>query len=206
MLRATSLLSFTPVLGMVACVPDLHTPAGAEADEVIGETAIEWEAPENSWDMLEGPPPDLVAEGYQRGEVFPDLRMQDQHGEQVAFWQWYGMVVAVDISTMWCGPCQGLAAEVDHTWNDYRDEGFMYLTMMPENVSGQPPTNEDLNVWADRFEITAPVLADRDQHAYDIAPDQAWPRILIIGRDMRVLEPQVTPEDSAIRAAIEAAL
>jgi len=197
----------TGVLGFgSSCIPDLKTPSGADGG-VIGGTASDWEAPVNTWDMMDGPPADLVAEGYQRGEVFPDLRMRDQHGDQIAMWQWYGMVIAVDISTMWCGPCQGLAKEVDHTWKDYRDQGFMYITMMPENVSGESPSNEDLNVWADRFEITAPVLSDRDAHAYDIAPDQAWPRILIIGRDMRVAEPQVSPpEDSAIRSAIEAAL
>lgn len=190
-----------------ACIPDLTTPPGADDGDVFDVTAEYWEPPENSWDMLDGPPPDLAAEGYQRGQVFPDLQMRDQHGDLIAMWQWYGMVIAVDISTMWCGPCQGLAAEVDHTWKDYRDEGFMYITMMPENVSGESPNKDDLNVWADRFGITAPVLADRDTHSYDIAPDQAWPRILIIGRDMRVSEPQVSPpEDSAIRAAIEAAL
>ena len=195
------------VAGTTGCIPDLTTPKGLEDESVIGENANDWEAPENAWEMFDGPPPDLVAEGYQRGEVFPDLRMRDQNGDEIAVWQWYGMVVTVDISTMWCGPCQGLAAEVDHTWKDYKDDGFMYITMMPENVSGESPNTADLNVWADRFDITAPVLSDRDAHSYDIAPDQAWPRILIIGRDMRVTESQVTPpEDSAIRAAIESAL
>ena len=191
-------------LGSMGCIPDLKSPPGTED---VWEDASNWEAPNNRWDYLEGPPSDLVGEGYQRGDVFPNIELRDQFGDKVSFWQFYGMVIALDISTMWCGPCQGLAAEVDHTWKDYRDQGFIYITMLPEDVEGEVPDRTDLNVWADQFNITAPVLADRPGYSYDIAPDGGWPRILVIGRDMRVTEPQVSPpEDAAIRAAIEAAL
>jgi len=203
----TRLLATAAAFLGTACVPHLETPDWADGGEVGSTTAVNWEAPENRWDSLEGPPPDLEAEGYQRGDVFPDLRLRDQHGDQVAFWQWYGMVIALDLSTMWCGPCQGLAAEVDHTWKDYRDEGFIYITMMPENVTGEPPSKADLNQWADTFGISAPILSDRDGHTYDINQGAGFPQIMIIGRDMRITEPSVTPpEDGAIRTAIEAAL
>lgn len=191
-------------VGTVGCVPDLKSPPWA--GDVWGD-ASSWEAPENRWDYLDGPPSDLESEGYQQGDVFPNIELVDQHGDTVSFWQFYGMVIALDISTMWCGPCRGLAKEVDHTWKDYRDEGFIYLTMLPENLQGQPPDRNDLNQWANEFDITAPVLSDRPGYSYDIAPDGGWPRILVIGRDMRVTEPQVSPpEDAAIRTAIEAAL
>lgn len=164
-------------------------------------------APENGWDKGSPPPAELEGEGFGVGQVLPDLRLLDQHGEETATWQWYGMVVAIDVSTMWCGPCRGLAAEVDATWADYRDQGFMYLTLLPQDQAGEVPDNADLNAWADQFGITAPVLSDDEGWSYQIVPDNTYPRIMIVGRDMRVLVDQVTPaEDTAIRAAIEAAL
>ena len=163
--------------------------------------------PENGWDKGSPPPAELEGEGFGVGQVLPDLRLLDQHGEETATWQWYGMVVAIDVSTMWCGPCRGLAAEVDATWADYRDQGFMYLTLLPQDQAGEVPDNADLNAWADQFGITAPVLSDDEGWSYQIVPDNTYPRIMIVGRDMRVLVDQVTPaEDTAIRAAIEAAL
>jgi hypothetical protein len=83
----------------------------------------------------------------------------------------------------------------------------MYLTLLPQDQAGEIPDNADLNAWADQFGITAPVLADDEGWSYQIVPDNTYPRIMIVGRDMRVLVDQVTPaEDTAIRAAIEAAL
>ena len=72
---------------------------------------------------------------------------------------------------------------------------------------GHPPVPSDAAEWARAFDIEAPVLADTDQVGYEMVPDRQWPRILVVGRDMRVIEGQVTPaKDEAIRAAIESAL
>lgn len=203
-LRA-SVLPSAALLLATGCIPDLKSPPGLE--DVFEGSGEDWEPPDNRWDYIDGPPAELVGEGYAKGDVFPDFRLQDQHGDELSMWQFYGMVVALDLSTMWCGPCQGIAADVDETWKEYRDEGFIYITMLPEDQAGAVPDRSDLNVWADRFGITAPVISDDEGYSYDIAPDQAWPRLLIIGRDMKVVESQVTPpEDGAIRAAVEAAL
>jgi hypothetical protein len=202
-------VSFSRTLILVSvlvsgCIPELYSD-GATSD-VFAASASDYEAPENQWDQCELPPASLQSDGFGEGETFPDLRMMDQHGAEVSMWQWYGCVVAVDISTMWCGPCRQIAKEVDHTWKDYRDQGFVYVTMLPENSTGDVPTKSDLNAWANAGNITAPVLQDAEGYSYDLAPDGAFPRILIIGRDMTIENSQVTPEDAAIRAAIESAL
>lgn len=194
-----------PLALLAACAPPRLYSADGDLPEV--GSGSDWEAPENGWDKGSPPPAELEGEGFGVGQVLPDLRLLDQHGEETATWQWYGMVVAIDVSTMWCGPCRGLAAEVDATWADYRDEGFMYVTLLPQDQAGEVPDNADLNAWADQFGITAPVLSDDEGWSYQIVPDNTYPRIMIVGRDMRVLVDQVTPaEDTAIRAAIEAAL
>jgi len=198
-------LALVSVVALAGCIPDLKSPPGAD-DDVFEADASDYEAPDNEWEQCELPPASLKSTGYGEGEVFPDLQMMDQHGDIASMWQWYGCVVAVDISTMWCGPCRQIAKEVDHTWEDYRDQGFMYVTMLPENSTGDIPSKADLNDWANAGNITAPVLQDKERYSYDLAPDGAYPRILIIGRDMTIMNGQVTPEDAAIRSAIESAL
>src|SRR5688500_8285864 len=107
-------------LSMTAgCVPRLYTP---ESELVLAD----WEPPENSWETG-APAADLVGEGYAVGDVVPDFRLLDQHGDEVSLWQFYGSVVLLDVSTIWCGPCQDLAWDTEATWTDFRDEGFVYL-------------------------------------------------------------------------------
>lgn len=197
-MRLTALL---PVVIAAGCMPELTSPPGGELD------LADWLPPENSWDAADTLPGDLSPEGFLEGQTVPDVRLMDQHGDEVSLWQFYGNVIAIDLSTMWCGPCQGLAKHVDETWEDYRDQGFMYLTMLPENRSGDVPNQDDLALWGETHEITAPILSDSEGYAYQIEPNQAWPRVVVIGRDLRVqVNPVVPAEDPAIRAAIENAL
>ena len=91
----------------LGCVPDLKS--NGQLDDVFDADGSDYEAPENSWEQCDPPPAGLRSEGFAEGEVFPDLRMMDQHGEETSFWQWYGCVIAVDVSPMWCAPCRQLA-------------------------------------------------------------------------------------------------
>ena len=188
-----------------ACTPELTTPDGAGGGD--GLSGADWEAPENAWHGVDTVPSDLEAGGWAEGQVAPDFRLVDQNGDTVSLWQFYGDVIALDLSTMWCGPCQLLAREVDEVQEDYEAEGFIYITLLPENVDGEVPSVENLNEWAERNSVSAPILSDGDGHAYDIVPDKIWPHVMVIGRDMRVVESQVLPAaDASIRLAIEDAL
>lgn len=190
---------FVPLaaLALSACVPDLHSPDTGGSD---------WTPPDNSWPANE-PPADLVGEGYSQGQVMPDFLLMDQHGDMVSLWQFYGMVVVVDVSTMWCAPCAEIADGVDETWNAYRDQGFIYLTILPETEQGTVPEQEDLQRWASDHSITAPILSDDQGLSYTMVPDTAWPRVMVVDRDMTIAVDRVSPvEDAAIQAAIESVL
>ena len=193
------------LLGGTGCTPNLVSPPGAKTDAPA--TAADWERPDNAWPAVDTLPSDIRAEGWAEGQVPPDARLVDQYGDIVSLWQFHGMVIALDVSTMWCGPCQLLAREVDEVQEAYGHDDFIYLTMMPENVDGDTPNVTNLNEWADRNGVSAPILSDDVGHSYDIVPDQIWPRVMVIGRDLRVAEDQVQPAaDAAIRAAIESEL
>jgi len=156
----------------------------------------------NSWSTA-SPPETLVSEGYSTGEVVPDFCLEDQHGEKVSLWQFYGDVILLDISTMWCAPCQQIAQDVDETWKDYLDQGFTYITVLPEDLEGGAVGSEDLLQWAEEFDITAPILADNNGYGYTVEPGKAWPVVMLINRRMEVVVERIAPNDHAIREAIE---
>lgn len=180
----------------VGCTPHLKSSARATCG---GEEL------QNTWNKSV-PPQTLVSEGSAKGQVAADFCMVDQHGDKTSLWQFYGDLILLDISTMWCAPCQLIAKDVDETWKDYADQGFTYLTMLPENLKRGSVDVDDLNEWADGFDITAPILADNEGYGYSVEPQRQWPAVILIDRDMTVLVERVTPSDEAIRDAIEEAL
>jgi peroxiredoxin len=183
-------------LGLQACVPDLTSKGG---------NAGPWEPPENQWPLRE-PPANLVGTGFAEGQVPPDFRLVDQHGDEVSLWQFYGSVVLLDVSTMWCGPCQEVASHTEDTYEAFKDDGFMYLTVLHEDVENRPPNQEDLEEWAEGFDITAPVLADGDQATGAAVTQGQYPAVLVIGRDMTVIDRPRSLDAATIDRAIEDAL
>jgi len=188
---------------LLACTPKLYSPEDNDTDNGV------WSAPENSW-YSEVPPSSLSEQGFREGDVPPDFRMIDQLGDEVSLWQFYGHLIIVDISALWCGPCQDLAEEVEHTQEAYADDGVTYMTLLPENLTNDPPTLDELEYWADAFGISAPVLSDDEEWSYNVVTPgstSGFPRLMLIGRDMRIIDAEITPTtDAALRAAIDANL
>jgi peroxiredoxin len=182
------------------CVPVLETPGGGV------DSDWSWTAPENDWSHAE-PPQGLEEGGFYEGDVAPDFRLVDQHGDEVALWQFYGNVVLLDLSTMWCAPCQELAGVAQTTSDDYADQGFVYVTILSQDFEGNPPDDEDLNAWADTFGIALPVLSDADA-AYTSAavPDAQYPGLFVVDREMKIAVRVATPSDANVREGIESTL
>jgi thiol-disulfide isomerase/thioredoxin len=191
-------LGWVAVTAAVGCVPRLYTQ---DADEPWS-----WEAPDNQWESRE-PPAGTRGDGFSEGQIVPDFLLRDQFGDDVSLWQFYGNVVVLDISTMWCAPCQELAQHTEETVQDYAGEEFVYVTVLQEDPEGDPPGVDDLVEWAELFGITAPVLDDGTKQATGTAVFQGqYPAVLVIDRQLRVAE-RVNPiEDAEVRKAIEAAL
>ncbi len=184
---------------LVGCVPVLTSPPDT------GSGSGEWEAPTNSWPMS-APPEDLTAEGLDPGQVAPDFLLKDQFGADVSLWQFYGLVIVLDVSTMWCAPCQDLAAEAQAIADTYRDDGFVYLTLLPQDLGSDVPDQGELQDWATAFGLTEPVLADDAGYSAAVVPDNAYPGVALLGDDMRVIQRIEPANDETIRTAIEAAL
>ena len=196
------MIALLPAL-FAACVPHLTSPPDT------GEDVLCVDAPplDYHW-TCNTPPEDLEATGTGDGQVPPRFHMTDQFGDTVALWQFYGLVVVLDISTMWCAPCQDLAQHVEAAWLAYRDQGFVYVTILAQDLlDGEPPDVEELTSWADYYGITAPILSDGEGWSFPITGTDGFPRVIVIDREMRIAEDEVLPTDDAtIRALVEGLL
>ena len=179
------------------CVPNLVSD-----DVNTDPTEWSWEAPDNRWPTA-APPDGLIGEGFERGDIVPDFRLMDQHGETVSLWQFHGQVVVLDISTMWCSPCRELAEGAEETWEEFEEHGFVYLTVLPEDVEREAPDNDDLNQWGDHYGISQPILSDPERgYSAPAVPGDAFPQVYVIGRDLRVVDRLSVPTDANLRATV----
>ena len=114
--------------------------------------------------------------------------MQDQNGNEVSLYDFYGDTIVIDFSVMWCGPCNVAASEVQAVKDAYDANGFAYLTVLVETPQGDTPDSSDCKDWADTYEITEPVLAgSRDMIDYSSTngwPVQGWPTFYFITDEM----------------------
>lgn len=199
-------------LFLVGCAPHLYTPE----DTGVDPGGAGWQAPANTWPSAP-PPPDLVGVGFNDGQVSLDIRGMDQFGDQVSLWQFHGLTTLVDISTMWCAPCQELGMHAEALYQKYRDRGFMHMTVLHEDVENTEVDQAELNQWAglpalgdsEYDVITAPVMEDFKGRSGSIEAIRSnqYPVVLLIGPDLKVIkriEPPITEE--AIEAELEATL
>ena len=121
-----------------------------------------------------------------------DFMLMDQNGEEFNLYDHHGKIIIIDLSAMWCGPCQLAALEVEELQKKYGDK-IVYVTILIENVNYNPPTKADIKKWAKAFGIeSAPVLAG-SRSIISSNPDigwplSAWPQFHIIDQNMIFVE------------------
>ncbi len=193
----------------VGCTPRLYT------DAVIDTDGPSWEAPENTWPVV--PPPEgLVGQGMDEGNTVLDIRGTDQFGDEVSIWQFHERWVLIDISTMWCAPCQDLARGTEEVYQEFKGEGFIYVTMILENLDNEPPSQDDLVLWSQLPSggegpydlITAPVVADPKGvgGSQQAVRANQFPVLLLVDTALKVAERIEPPVEEAAVAAIRAAV
>ena len=121
-----------------------------------------------------------------------DFERPDESGVPVRLYDFAGSPIVLDLSAMWCGPCQTAALDVDETVVRFSESDLQYITILFENLQGDHPTSEDLQTWVDYFEIEAPVVgsdysllnADSTQGF----PLRSWPTFILIDEDLIIRE------------------
>ena len=90
---------------------------------------------------------------------------------------------------MWCSVCQNIAPDVQVYQDAYGPHGFLWVTVLVDNASGEPPSIDDIQNWASTYGIeTSPVLAG-DRSIIDLSgtsgyPISSWPTMVVIDKEM----------------------
>lgn len=151
---------------------------------------------------IESQDPDWESCSENFGDHVCDFKLIDQHGGEVNLYDYHGKVIVLDLSVMWCGPCQLAAMDADDFVRSFGEENVVYVTLLIEDHYGNTPDKEDLELWAKSFGIEInPVLgASREflnKTGYQVT---GWPTFYFIDRDM-VLKDIMTGYSSPIMVA-----
>lgn len=181
------------LLSLLACIPELTSPNVGACSEGV---------PDNAW-FHGDPPSSLEGEGFGLGDVVDDQCVPDQNGDLVSLWQFYGSVWVLDVSTIWCQPCQDLARGLQETADEFESEGFVYLTVLAQDLDSEVPDQSELQGWAEDFEIRSPIVADTVGFTSGVVRNGAYPAVLVIDRDLTVADRLDLPDDALLRKSIE---
>ncbi len=163
----------------------------------------EWPGP------LATPPDPYVGTGFAIGDPMINIVGTDQYGDPYSVVaQDYGAMVLIDISAVWCGPCQAAGSNAQSLSDTINAAGIYplrYVTVLFEDLYGDPTTQTDATSWAGTFGLNQPVLGGATVPGLAGAL-AAWPTFFVVDPDFVVRDAVEGYGGAAeIREAIDAA-
>ncbi len=190
------------------CLDGIEVAQGADPLDAANTTYA------GGWPCMGPMDQELVDPGWSPtaavGGQVPRLVTQDQFGEEVDLYDFagHGKFIILDLSGIWCGWCKYMAGWLEHqenaTWDGVHGEKDWYeplrdlvnageiywVTLLDSGTSSSSlPTADDVAWWYENYpNPNIPVLLDGDQNMRDWFNPSGWPRVMLIGPDMTVLE------------------
>ncbi|MGA9533317.1 MAG: redoxin domain-containing protein [Anaerolineales bacterium] len=135
------------------------------------------------------------------GTSAPQFTLSTFDGDQHSLADHHGQVVVVNFWASWCIPCEEEAAELEQAYQDYRDDGVVFLGV------NYVDTEPEALTYLDKFDITypnGPDLGTRISQAFRI---RGVPETYVIGPSGLITSVQKGPYPSveAIEVAIDQA-
>jgi len=181
------------LLSIVACVTDLDVTIDDDDDNdstpiVDMQPAYD---PAVNWETC----------GSKEGDHPCNIIAVDHNGDEFDLYANYGSLIVVDLSTMWCGPCNSAGAHAQEVQDLYAADDLIYVTVLIENRHGVPPSADDIQEWVVNYgNTTSPVLASDRSMLVSSGGDwelAGWPTFFYIDRNMviRDVDRGYSPEE-----------
>jgi len=120
-----------------------------------------------------------AAPNPQVGFAAPDFRLDTLDGETITLSELRGQPVLINLWASWCPPCRAEMPALDEVYRQYRDAGFVVLAV---NTTYQD-SEDGARDFARAFDLSFPILLDRDGAASRRYRLQALPTSYFVGRD-----------------------
>ena len=141
--------------------------------------------------------PDIDDADVDMDELFAQVSLMDQFGDMVDLHDFTGQgkYIAIDLSAVWCGPCNGLASWIsgegdaygfDSAWpnvDEHVHDGNVYwITILGQDNYGEVPDLDVLEDWYDDYpDDRVPVLTDtEDSDVSNTYIQGGWPTVYLL--------------------------
>jgi hypothetical protein len=115
---------------------------------------------------------DVGGASPQQGKPYARIKLLDQFGDSFDLYDMSApsKAIGIDISAVWCGPCNSLADYLTNGNSDWEYESLRtklhsgeirWITILAQDADSSQPTQATLSAWAAKYpDELAPVLAD----------------------------------------------
>jgi len=141
-----AIIAFAP---LTACSPASIPATHGDDDASSEDLTIPIYDPGVNWD--------ICASG--EGDHPCNVVAVDHNGDEFDLYANYGSLIVLDLSAMWCGPCNSAGAHAQDVQDAYAADDLIYVTVLVENQHGVPPSEADIDQWASAYgNTTSPVI------------------------------------------------
>lgn len=133
---------------------------------------------------------------YIQTATMPNWGATDQFGERVDAYQFYSQIIVLDLSAGWCGPCRTAAQSAEEEFQEFKEDGVVFIHHMIDDNSNDGKVTDDGFVadWAETYGLSFPVVYDDSVEGYGEAyygfsqsgVIQGVPTFVVIDREMTI--------------------